>query len=326
MKAIDKIKVVIIGAGNIASGYDTPDSQDILTHSHAIRLSEYFMLAGFIDENRNKSENAAIKWETDCIDSLQSIRDDKLIVCCATPDETHYDVLKELSQQDFLEAVICEKPLCDSYEHAKAILDMYRDRKIPLIVNYSRRFIGAFREAKRWIDSAGDLIAGSCYYGKGLFHTASHMINILDYLIDLKGFRVQYAIEEVIDYSKTDKSISFALAADDARIDFHVIPDTSVTVFEFDLLFTNGRIKYDDSNGELLFYHLGNSNIFKQDIIYKPTSRVYINRSEALVGLYDNLYDYIIGRAELLSDGDSAAETIKICERINQCMTEDKNE
>ena len=44
-------KAVIIGAGNIAAGFDSPKSEKVLTHAHAILLHPDFELLGFYDRD-----------------------------------------------------------------------------------------------------------------------------------------------------------------------------------------------------------------------------------------------------------------------------------
>lgn len=47
-------RVVIIGAGNIAAGFDTPESKKILTHAHAVVVNPDFQLLGFYDIDEKK--------------------------------------------------------------------------------------------------------------------------------------------------------------------------------------------------------------------------------------------------------------------------------
>ena len=49
---------VIIGAGRIASGFDTPRSKDILTHAHAIAKESRLRLTGITDINERKGKKA----------------------------------------------------------------------------------------------------------------------------------------------------------------------------------------------------------------------------------------------------------------------------
>ena len=54
-------KAVIIGAGNIAAGFDSPKSEKVLTHAHAITLHPDFELLGFINSDVNGSLQIIMK-------------------------------------------------------------------------------------------------------------------------------------------------------------------------------------------------------------------------------------------------------------------------
>ena len=51
--------VLIVGAGNIGSGYDNPNSIEFLTHAHAFVNHDGFNLIGFVEPNNVVGLNAA---------------------------------------------------------------------------------------------------------------------------------------------------------------------------------------------------------------------------------------------------------------------------
>lgn len=89
----------------------------------------------------------------------------------------HAKVLEEVAKFK-PKMVIAEKPLTATYEEAKMVFDLYKNR-IPLTVNYSRRFLKEFQDLKSEIQSFGKFLKGTGYYGKGILHNGSHMIDIL---------------------------------------------------------------------------------------------------------------------------------------------------
>ena len=55
-------KALIIGAGQIAGGYDNPNDKSILTHAHAYSNNSNVELLGFYDVNYEAAEKMAEKW------------------------------------------------------------------------------------------------------------------------------------------------------------------------------------------------------------------------------------------------------------------------
>jgi predicted dehydrogenase len=192
--------VLIIGAGNIGAFYDTPDSKNILTHAHAIKEHSGFKLVGFVDNNSERARVAAKIWKTLSFQSINEAfsKTDVDVVCVAVPDEFHYTVLKEVVFRP-VKIVLAEKPITKTLFEADEIIALYKQLNVSLLVNYSRRFVPEFQDVKKLIDdqSFGKYVFGNGYYGKGVLHNGSHMINLLEYLIgDVKEVEVK---EKVFD-------------------------------------------------------------------------------------------------------------------------------
>ncbi len=121
---------------------------------------------------------AAEKWDglfTDVlIDSYLEYRKIDIAVV-ATPDTAHYITLKQILNSS-LKLVICEKPICDNIIIAREIVELYKRNSIPLMVNYTRRFIPHYD----YLIQYGRPLYGICVYNRGLLHTASHATDFFD--------------------------------------------------------------------------------------------------------------------------------------------------
>lgn len=315
---------MIIGAGNIASGYDELSNNQVLTHAHAIRQLSKFNLLGFYDIDEKKARVAAVKWKTKVIHNLNSIQKDIDIICCAVPDEFHYSVLKEISTFSELKAVICEKPITKTAIQAKELVDLYNKKNIPLFVNYTRRFMPEFVELKEWIERSGRLIVGNCFYGKGVCHNCSHMLNILE--LFWKNLKVLSVGNILYDYFEDDPSVAFVLKTDSGEIFFHPIDCKIATVFEFDLFFESGRVKYSDAEGAIDYYNIQESAVYTNQLNYVLQKSIKIDRTKALMNLYKNVYDVLNMKHEVISAGMDAYRTICLCENVNDKISGYKNE
>ena len=316
-----KMKVLIIGAGQISAGYDSPDSDIVLTHAKAVIRSDEFELVGFYDVNKEAAREAAVKWQTRVIDDVSDIGDID-VVCCAVPDKYHYDIMMMLSQWNNLKAVICEKPLADTYERACKIREIYDELNTAVFVNYTRRYLQEFIDLKEWIDAqAGPLITGHCIYGKGSVHNCSHMINLLQYLVG--EICLDRVFGTVYDYLREDPSAEFVLQSGEAEIVFQVVPCNVATVFEFDLIFEGGRIKYDDAEGRIDYYIIQDSKDYPGYENYYQYKSAIINRNRAIQLLYTNVCDVIMGESDFIrSDMNAAVETLKMCRGITERIME----
>jgi len=105
------------------------------------------------------------------------------IAVVATPDDAHYDILKQLANYP-LKLVICEKPLCTDLAQAREIVVLYKAKGTPLMVNYTRRFIPELQELKRRYEAGefGRLVAATHGFNRGILHTGTHIIDFYHWM------------------------------------------------------------------------------------------------------------------------------------------------
>ena len=137
--------VLIVGAGDIGSGYDNPNSLEVLTHAHAFVKHDGFALIGFVEPNNVVGLNAAKKWSTSTFTTIREAfsENDIDVVSVAAPDNYHFEILKEIARFN-PRFVLAEKPLTNTIDEAREILSIFNSKKIAALVNYKRRFIPEF--------------------------------------------------------------------------------------------------------------------------------------------------------------------------------------
>ena len=182
--SVEKYSVGIIGAGNIASGFDDPSSSEVLTHAHAFSLHKRISRLIFYDRQTAKAKLAAHRWSAEAVPSFSSFmkrRPDIIVLC--TPDRSHYSVLIELLDGS-PRLVLCEKPLTAKSSDSFDIVRRYRRKKVPLLVNYQRRFDPAVNALKRDFQNGrlGRILNVSVRYSKGILHNGSHAVDLLRFL------------------------------------------------------------------------------------------------------------------------------------------------
>jgi hypothetical protein len=185
-----KYGVQIIGCGNKGALADAPgtgNEHKYLSYAHAVTRHTGFELAGFGDKDHYK------QWDAEEIWGQGYGKADVLVI--ATPDNFHFQYLMEALKGDH-KLVICEKPLCMDFISAELVVEKYEKAGIPLLVDYTRRFIPEYRQMKSEIDAGkwGQYIEGYGYFNRGWMHTASHMI---DFVLWMKGSLNGFKIKEI---------------------------------------------------------------------------------------------------------------------------------
>jgi hypothetical protein len=188
-------KVLIIGAGNKGALADAPgtgNEHKYLSYAHAVNDHLGFELIGFVDKDLNQSINAIKTWGG-IANPIFDINADIFII--STPDNYHYDNLKGVIEKN-PKLIICEKPLCTDLQQAREIIELYRQKNIPILCDYTRRFIPEYQQIKAEIDAGnwGAFLEGYGYFNRGWLHTGSHMV---DFVLWLRGTMDGFRITEI---------------------------------------------------------------------------------------------------------------------------------
>lgn len=278
-------KVLIIGAGAIAGGYDSLESTGIKTHAKAYKLNNECSLLGFYDINKSKAIEMAKKWDVKYYENLNKGLKDADIVSICTPDNTHSEIL--LKTLDYnLKGIIVEKPIAISLKQTTELLEYSGKTKI--IVNYPRAYNKCFIELRENIknNKYGKLICGYGNYGKGLLHNGSHLLNIIEFLLS-EELQIGKVFNRKQDIYENDLNYDFELITENnASICIQSISSIYYTIFEWSLCFEKVRLKFRDSGFKLVV----------EEVIEDKRFQGYTKLGEELVRdtMYDNYMEPVI--------------------------------
>ncbi|OGD63341.1 hypothetical protein A2160_02550 [Candidatus Beckwithbacteria bacterium RBG_13_42_9] len=314
----NQLNVLIIGAGNIGAFYDDPHSKNILTHAHAFTKHKGFNLLGFVDTNQKKAERAAAIWKASAFSTTTEAFNQKGVdvAVVATPDEHHYEILEKISRFP-VKLVLAEKPFVKNTTEAKEILRIYQKKKIPGVVNYTRRFVPEFAKIKESIlkDKYGTFITGSGYYGKGIIHNGSHLIDLLGWLIG--KVQSQQIIQTFFDFNKDDPSVSAVLKLKENRPFFlQAINCRLFSIFELDLVFARKRIIIKDLGQTIEEYAVEKSKIYKGYQYLSNPKRIKTSLFQSLYFTAENIYQFLTKGEKLKCTLRQGYETLKTCSDI----------
>lgn len=317
MAKTNSFSFLIIGAGNIAANYDTPDSPHIQTYAHAIYQNKQATLLGFYDIDTSASKKASNIWGGQAYVSLEATEADKPdVVCVAVPDQAHFEVLlKVVNLKPKL--VITEKPLALTTSDAHKIVTVYDSKKIPLMVNYSRRFVPSFIDlAKRIKDKEfGIFQTGSGYYGKGLLHNGSHLVNLIQMLIG--EVEAKSVFGTLNDWNHQDPSYSFIVETNAGKqIVATGISRKHYSLFEVDLLFSQGRIRITHGGLQVEEYQLQDDPLNVGFTSLSLTRKYETEGKNIMQYVIKNAVGHLVLQEEILSTDKQAMETLAVCEQI----------
>lgn len=261
-------KVLIVGAGTKGAFYDRPGDEKVLSHAHAFTLNPAFEVVGFVDPDLKKAELACERWNAPMAyaDGFE-VREPIDVVVVATPDKTHANVI-----EDFLQLhpklLVCEKPFCTSLAEARMIKDYCDRAKVPVLVNYTRRFCSYFilLSMQIWQGDYGKFLGGSAFYGNGFIHSASHWVNLF-----------------------------FLLGIPPDGVELIEINRESVNIFEATLLFERSKIEIRNHGGDVWEFKAVPRPDFPLDKIYSTSASFKRSNvlQDAMPNMVSNVKDFL---------------------------------
>jgi len=315
---LNKHKVCIIGCGDIGFLFDhNRNSDGALSHFKAFRDSEYFDLTAIADSNKEIRDNIETDYKVDVYENYEKMCIEKkpVVIVIATNDESHFEILKRVTEYKPL-LVFCEKPMTLDSEEAYEISRLYKEKNIKLQINFTRRFLEEFYDIENIIKEKviGDIESITFYYSRGLIHNASHYLNLVNWYFPETENEIQIVSRKEGLYSNDD-TISFNMIYNSGmEIRFIGLNPTKLSFAEVDFIGTKGRVKINCRN-EIEKYRISQNKTFSGYSSYELTESKAINFQKALPNAVVNIYNALSGNEELKSP---AEQTLKVFELVNR--------
>jgi predicted dehydrogenase len=321
MPLTSPLKVLIVGCGRIAGGFDRGSLEAGASYSHAGAYckSDKFELSACVDPDDQVREQFMNKWGIlEGYRTLNEAKNSKKyfdVISICTPTPFHEDSIAVAV--DFAPKLIfCEKPLGLAYDSAKNIVEICSRSGIRLAVNFSRRWDLTIKNLKIEIENEkwGKLRAISGSYCKGLINNGAHMIDLLGYLVG--KLDVEYVGAGINDFSQNDLSRPFVLKAGSTPIFINCVNGSDYSMFETQFFFSKATIEMKDGGLRWLYRYVEDDPIFTG---YRKIALGELRQghySSAFDLAVENIYCNIHADELLASDGISALTTQSICDQI----------
>jgi predicted dehydrogenase len=313
-----EFRVLIIGAGKIGAFFDSPGDEAVLSHGHSFSRHPGFSLLGFVDTDPIKARKAALVWGGEAFESLDTaFRHHNVdVAVVAVPDEFHGQILHQLVKYQ-LKCVLAEKPLAQSLHESEKITELYKEKHIPLAVNYIRRFVPEFIELRGRIASCefGAFLGGSGYYGKGTMHNGSHLVDLIRYL--LGEVTAVTPIGCILDWNENDPTCSAVLGLScGGKIIVQAVDCRNFTIFELDLFFAEKRVRIVDSGFTVELCDTHDSGLYAG---YRTLSAPLTQDTHLSIALYtvaEAIFNFLMEGKTLPCGADDGVKAIEICTRM----------
>lgn len=304
------LNACIIGAGSIGAlkpdQFDAPKSKNILTHAHALfHFKKIGMIDDFfiVDNNFFKRRSAGKKWKCKAFNNLYSLRRyakyiDMFIV--ATSTEYHVDIMNEILEHFDPKLVIVEKPFCSNYKEAFEIQKKYNNRKIQIVVNYTRRFCISLQSLREELVAGkyGKIKACNAVYVRGFIRDASHALDLCNYFFGnfKTGKILGNKINSYDDYSKEDLTLPVWMEFENCKnVYFTPVDGRDYSIFEFDILTENARIQIIDHFRKTKIFYKDKEEVYGDfySLNYNNAETVTNNLENAMYFLHLNTIQYL---------------------------------
>jgi len=317
-----KLRVLIVGCGNIAGAFDHGclSSAYPYTHAGAYSRDSRFILSACVDPDQGRRHAFMNAWGIS--NGYSSIEDiahavgefDVISICSPTQFHAHN---LEISLRLRPKLIFCEKPVTTSVLLTERIVEDCAALGIHLAVNYTRRWDPSILQLKKNMEEGkwGDLRSVVGAYNKGILNSGSHLIDLLHILIgDMKVIMVGKPIFDFFQEDPTiplwmegGKGISIHLGCGHAK-------DYSIAELQF--IFELGVLSMEEGG---LFWRTRNivdSKTFNGYRIPSEGARSAGRYPHAMLESVNNIFGAVVKGDPIASTGKSALQVQRTCEQI----------
>ena len=319
-----KYKVLLIGCGNMAGGYDLlqPEEAFPLGHAKAFQQHGGFEITCCIEPDTAQRKAFQNRWKiSHGYANWQAIPHDlgpfDVVSICSPTDAHAQDIQSALVFNPRL--IFCEKPVTQSVRETQKAMHDCAEKKVMLAVNHSRRWSPEVQHLKQQLALGkwGAVRSVSAVYNKGALNNGSHM---MDLLLNLFGpLQITHVGQAVLDHFETDPSVDACLVNQNGvPIQLNIAHAKDYSIFEMQVVTEKGVISMEDGGARWRFRQAEPSAQLPGYSFLNHGEWIATQGSSALQNAVVNLYDALTQGAALACTGIHALQAQSLCEHIQQ--------
>ncbi len=324
MTADGKLRVLVVGCGNIAGGFDAARDASAwpLTHAGAYTRHGGFRLDACVDPDESRRQAFMQRWGVTTgfseVDALQAWAGEFDVVSICSPTDLHAGHLEQvLALRPRL--IFCEKPVTPDAATTARLVQLCQQQGVALAINHTRRWAPDVIRLKQELVAGqwGAVRSVAGHYNKGLLNNGGHLVDLLHLL--LGPLEVQWAGPPVHDFWPLDPSVpAQLLAAGNIPVHLSVSHAADYALFELQIVTEAGVIAMEEGG---LWWRVRQATASAQFAGYRSLDagiRIAGEYQQAMAGAVANLHLHLYSGEPLASTGVTALQAQQVCETIRQ--------
>lgn len=318
------LRVLLVGCGNIAGGFDSarPDDAWPLTHAGAYRRHGGFTVDACIEPHAARRAAFMQRWAVGAgapdFASLDAApgRFEVIAICSPTACHgEHLDAALRLAPR----LIFCEKPLTPRLAASERWVARCAEAGVLLAVNHTRRWapdvvrVAAELSTGTW----GAVRAASAVYNKGVLNNGGHLVDLLHAL--LGPLEVLATGAPVWDFWPDDPSVPALLRSHGGvNITLNVTHAADYALFEVQLVTQRGILVLEDGGQAWRVRRVVDSAQFGGYRGLDVGERFAGEYERAMTRAADNVYRAIRHGEALACSGEVALQAQRVCDDLRR--------
>ena len=320
---MQQLRVLIVGCGNIAGGFDTerPASAPPLTHAGAYSRHGGFDLVACVEPDVARREAFMQRWPLDrgyaTITAATAAGPYDVVSLCSPTAQHAAHIAEVLPLRPRL--LFCEKPVTGSAAETAAAVRLCESAGVMMAVNHNRRWAPDIARLKAELAQGqwGAVRSAIGIYNKGILNNGSHLVDLLQML--LGPLDLLAAGAPVFDHWQDDPTVPALLQSRrGVPVTLNAAHAADYAVFELQLLTERGLVAMEDGGAGWRVRRIVGSPHFKGYAVLDAGQRVageYLASTLAAVG---NIHGALTRHQPLASSGETALAAQRLCEQIGR--------
>lgn len=318
------LRVLIVGGGNIAGGFDQgrPAGELPYTHAGAFARDGRYCIEACVEPDTDRRAGFMKAWSVQqgfsSIDEVLEAGCEFDVVSICSPTSSHAHDL-EIALRLKPRLIFCEKPVTTSLPETKRLVEACRKAGVLMAVNHTRRWDPSVQKLSADIATGrrGMLRAVTGSYNKGILNNGSHMLDLLHLLVG--PLKIVSTGKPIHDYFPDDPTIPVWLEGrQELPVHLSCGHAEDYAFFELQLVFSSGILTMEEGGMYWRERRAVESDTFKGYRQLSGGERGAGEYLHAMLQAADNIYRALHHGEALKSTGETALSAQRMCQQIKQ--------